>query len=211
MILEKIITIVVIIIVLILMVVFIIKNKSIKEKLKLIRLKILFTHSSPDRAKKYALKMVDLYPQSYMAHKLLGQLYEKEGKINVALDEYIRAVELKHDDYEMHYKVALLLRETEKNEESVIMLQDLLKMKPDYLEATLLLGDILYEEERFKEAVSVYMMSLRYHPTEYEIYYNLGMVFTRLNDFQKAKEEFNTGKYTLVILSKSSYTKYISI
>jgi tetratricopeptide (TPR) repeat protein len=62
-----------------------------------------------------------------MAHKILGELYEKEGKLTVALDEYIRAVEINSQDYETHYKVADLLQQTEKKEEAIIMLQDLLK------------------------------------------------------------------------------------
>ena len=41
----------------------------------------------------------------------------------------------------------------EKKDEAIIMLQDLLKIKPDYLQATQLLGDILYEEERFESHV----------------------------------------------------------
>ena len=90
------------------------------------------------------------------------------------------------------------------------MLQDLFKLKPDYLEASKLLGNILQDEERFKEAVSVYMYALRYNPADYELYYNLGMTFTRLNDFQWAKEfyrkaaKINTylynGQYNLALI-----------
>ena len=32
------------------------------------------------------------------------------------------------------------------------------------------------------------MMALRYHPGSYDIYYNLGMVYTMINDFGRAKE-----------------------
>ncbi|MBR1653499.1 MAG: tetratricopeptide repeat protein, partial [Clostridia bacterium] len=188
MILETVIILAVIILILLLIFIIILKNKVITEKMKIMKLKMLVSFGKYDDAKKLALKIVDKYPQNHMAHRILGQLYEKEGNINVALDEFIRVAELRPDDYEIHFKVATLLQQTEKNEEAVIMLQDLLKMKPDYLDATLLLGNILYDEERFKEAVSVYISALRYNPTEYELYYNIGMSFTRLNDFQKAKE-----------------------
>ena len=121
MVLEKFIAIVVIIILLLLFIVFIIKNKVIKENLKLIRLKMLLKFGSNESVKKYALKLVNKYPQNSEVHKVLGMLYEKEGNINVALDEYIRAVELNNSDMGMHYKVAELLQKNDRNEDAIIM------------------------------------------------------------------------------------------
>ena len=195
---------------LLLLALFVMKNKIIIEKYKIFKLKTLLITNKKEEAKKYAIKIVDKYPNNCIVHKILGELYEKERQINAALAEYIKVVELDEKNYEMQYKVATLLYKTEKNEEAVIMLKDLLKIKPEYLEASLLLGNILYEDERFKEAISVYMSALKYHPTEYELYYNIGMVFTRLNDFQRAKEyykkaaELNTylynGQYDLALI-----------
>ena len=54
------------------------------------------------------------------------------------------------------------------------------------------MGDILCEEERFKEAANVYQDALKNNPGNNDIYYSLGMVYTMLNDFQKAKEYYNT-------------------
>ena len=208
---ETAIIVAIIVLMLLLFVFLIIKNNVITEKMKILKLKTLLFMNKDEQAKMYALKIVDKYPKNYTAHKILGMLYEKDGKINVALDEYIRAVEINDKDFEMHFKVASLLQKTEKNEEAIIMLQDLLRMKPDYLDATKLLGNILYEEERFKEAVSIYMTALKYHPAEYELYYHIGMSFTRLNDFQKAREYYlraaklNTylynGQYNLALIA----------
>lgn len=208
---ETAIIVAIIVSIVILFILLVIKNNVIAEKIKMFKLKTLLIMRKDEQAKKYALKIIDAYPKNYLVHRILGEIYEKEGKINVALDEYIRAVELNNQDYEMHYKVAYLLQQTEKNEEAIIMLQDLLKMKPDYLDATKLLGNILYEEERFKEAISIYMTGLKYHPAEYELYYDIGMAFTRLNDFQRAKEYYlraaklNTylynGQYNLALIA----------
>ena len=68
------------------------------------------------------------------------------------------------------------------------MLGNLLENKPEYYDASLLLGELLCEEERFKEAVSVYQDALRYKPVDFELYYSLGIAYTRLNDFASAKE-----------------------
>ena len=69
-------------------------------------------------------------------------------------------------------------------------MKELLQKKPEWQEASLLLGDIYQEQERFKEAVSVYLDAIQFHPENYDLYYNLGMVYTRLNDFQNAKEDY---------------------
>ena len=68
------------------------------------------------------------------------------------------------------------------------MLGNLLVNKPEYYNASILLGNLLCEQERFKEAVSVYQDALKYKPVDFELYYSLGIAYTRLNDFPSAKE-----------------------
>lgn len=154
--------------------------------------KFFIIKGDTETAKKYILNLIDKYPNSYLGHKQLAQIYEEQEKYTNAIDEYVRAIEINTKDYNSYYKIAGFLKELNKNEEAINMLNDLLKKKPDYLDASLLLGDILYMEERFKEATFVYSDALKYNPGNYEIYYNLGMVYTRLNDFQKAKEYYET-------------------
>ena len=162
------------------------------EMLNITIAKFLTMKGDNETAKKYIINLLDRYPNSYFGHKFLAELYEKQEKYTEAIDEYIRAIEINTKDYNSYYKIAYFLKELNKNEESINMLNDLLKKKPDYLEASMLLGDILYLEERFKEATFVYSDALKYNPGNYDIYYNLGMVYTRLNDFQKAKEYYTT-------------------
>ena len=75
----------------------------------------------------------------------------------------------------------------DKQDEAAQMLNNLLKKKPDYYQATVLLGDILIDKEMYKEAANVYQEGLRYSPISYELNYNLGLVYTMLNDFESAK------------------------
>ena len=53
--------------------------------------------------------------------------------------------------------------------------------------ATVLLGEILIEKERYKDAANIYQDALRFNPLSYDLNYNLGIVYTMLNDFQNAK------------------------
>ena len=65
-----------------------------------------------------------------------------------------------------------------------------MRNKPDLYEGSILLGELLCEQERFKEAERVYQDALKYRPTDFDLYYNLGIVYTMLSDFQMAKEMY---------------------
>ena len=122
-----------------------------------------------------------------MAHKLLAQIYEKEGGQRKAVDEYAQAIDLNKQDYDSYYKIATLLTDLDKKDEAEQMFTNLLNKKPDHIEASIALGDLLIEKENYKEAVNIYSNALKYYPTSYDLNYNLGIAYTMLNDFQNAK------------------------
>lgn len=151
--------------------------------------KIALASGNTEKAKDYLFKLINKYPESFMGHKTLAEVYEKEEQYSVAVDEYIRATELNHNkDIKLNYNIAKLLNKSDRQEEAITVLQDILKRKPEYYEATNLLGEVLCANERYKEAINVYMNALRYNPGNYDLYYNLGIAYTMANDFQRAKE-----------------------
>ena len=77
MLIEKLLITFAIIIILIAIIAFVIANKKIREKIKLMKLKSLIVFHKDEEAKKYALKFVEKYPKNFLAHKLLAELYEK--------------------------------------------------------------------------------------------------------------------------------------
>ncbi len=149
--------------------------------------KICLLLKNNKRAKKYLLNIINKYPESYEAHKLLAHIYEKEGGMRKAIDEYVKTVDINKTDYLSYYKIGDLLFQLGQKEEATTILNNLLKSKPDYYDATILLGDILIEGENYKEAINIYTSALKYYPNDYNLYYNLGISYTLLNDFQNAK------------------------
>ena len=166
------------------------KNFLLSELIYISIAKWKIMTNKPDEARKYLIQLVSKIRCSYHGHKMLADIYEKEGKKEQAIEELMRTSELRPKEYQIHYKISELFYQIGKKDVAIEMLQDLVHKKPDYEEATNLLGNILYEQERYKEAISVYLDALQYHPTSYDIYYNLGMVYTMVNDFQKAKEYY---------------------
>lgn len=163
------------------------QNISLQEILNLNKAKFFLAFGDEKKAKQALLNILDRNPNSYKAHLMLAGIYENEGGMRKAIDEYVQAIDLNKKDYDSYYKVAKLLNNLNKKEEASQMLFNLLSKKPDKLEASILLGEILIESEMYKEAANVYQEALRFNPVDYDIYYNLGIAYTMLNDFQNAK------------------------
>lgn len=163
------------------------RNVKLFEGIGLVKVKILIMFGNTKKAKQILLGILDKNSESYKAHLYLAKLYEEEGGMRRAIDEYVHAIDLNKQDYESYYKVANLLNQLDKKDEAAQMLSNLLNKKPDNPEASELLGQILIEKEMYKEAANVYQEALKYSPLSYDINYNLGMVYTMLNDFQNAK------------------------
>ena len=141
-------------------------------------------------AKKYLSQLTEKYPASIKGHKMLAEVYEKQKKYELALEEYERALENMPEDKAMELKISELSGYTGREDEAIGRLMNLLKQQPDYYEASIVLADILNNKKEYKEAAQIYINAIRYKPYDYELYYNLGMTFTMLNDFAKAKEYY---------------------
>ncbi len=181
------------------------KGTNFSEIISIIRAHLFFKLGNNRKAKEELINLVNKYPDSYLGHKLLAEIYEKEGGMRKAIDEYVKAIDLKKTDSKSYFKIAKLLNDLDKKDEAIEMLQNLLKTQPDYYEASIVLGEMLCDQERFKEAASVYQDALKYRSFDFELYYNLGIVYTRLNDFQQAKEMYERAAEINAMLYEVNY------
>ena len=183
------------------------RGKNYSEIISELKVKFYLLFNDDKDAVNELIELVTKYPESYRGHRKLAEIYEKQGGMRKAIDEYVKAIDCKKDDYDAYYKVAFLLYDLGQKDESSTMLNTLLKNKPDDTKAAFLLGEILCEQEKFKEALNVYTLALKYDQNDYELYYSMGIAYTRLNDFQNAKtcyekaaeinHEFYYAKYSL--------------
>lgn len=157
------------------------------QLLNVFKAKIYLKVGNNKKAKEQLINLVTKYPENYIGHKMLAEIYELEGGMRKAIDEYVQAIDINKKDYDSYYKIAELLNNLDKTDEASEMLFSLLSKKPDYYKATELLGDILLTKEMYKEAVNIYQDALKYNPLSFELNYNLGIAYTMINDFQNAK------------------------
>ena len=157
------------------------------DKIYMILAKAYMLKKDTKGAKKILISIIEKNDNCIEAHKMLAEIYEKEGGLRKSIDEYVKVVDLDSNAYDSYFKIAMLLKELGNNQDSLDMLTKLVNKKPDYLEACIALSDMLCIQERYKEAISVMNEVLKYHPNNYDVYYNMGMIYTMLNDFSSAK------------------------
>ncbi len=116
---------------------------NLTEKIYIILAKFYIARNDYKNAKKLLLYLIEKNDNSKNAHKMLAEIYEKEGGLRKSIDEYVKVVDLDAQAYDSYFKIATLLKELGNIEDSVDMLTKLVNKKPDYLEASLALCDAL--------------------------------------------------------------------
>lgn len=181
------------------------KNIDLIKYIRQTRIKFLLAIGNEKRAKEILNSIIKKNPKHYEAHKLLAQIYEKEGGVRKAIDEYVTCIEINKKDYDSYYKVSNYMIDLGKKDEAIQMLSSLLSKKPDYYKATIDLGNLLIEKESYKEAANVFSDALKYNTVNYELNYYLGMTYTLLNDFQNAKAYYEKAAEVNSLMYKSKY------
>lgn len=182
------------------------KHFSVSEFINIFKASLYFNMGNNKKAKQILIGLLEKNSESYKAHKLLAQIYESEGGMRKAIDEYVQAIDINKKDYDSYFKVATLLNGLDKKDEAGQMLSSLLSKKPDYKEASILLGDLLIEKEMYKEALNVYTEALKFNPLDFDINYNLGIAYTMINDFQSAKEYYERAADINSFVHNSKYS-----
>ena len=105
--------------------------------------KILLLTGKRKKAKEISMKLVSKYDKSYMGHKMLAEIYEKEGGMRKAIDEYVKVLDVRGNDYKSYFKISKLLKDLKKDKEAIEMLTILVKKKPELYEANKMLRRLI--------------------------------------------------------------------
>lgn len=182
------------------------RNINLLESITIFKAKIYMKLEDNKKAKQLLIKLITKQSNTYEGHKLLAEIYELEGGMRKAIDEYVQAIDINKKDYDSYYKVADLLNNLDKKDEASEMLTNLLNKRPDYYKASELLGDILISKEMYKEAVNIYQEALKYNPISFDLNYNLGLAYTMLNDFQSAKTYYEKAAQINSLIYNTKYS-----
>ena len=152
--------------------------------------RIFLLFGNRKKAKDILNSLVAKYDKSYIGHKMLAEIYEEEGGMRKAIDEYVKVLDIKSNDYKSYFRISKLLNELGKKDEAIEMLKILAKQRTDFYECNKMLGDLLLEKEKFKGAINAYTQAIKNDSEKTEAYYNIGIAYSRINEFSFAKECF---------------------
>ena len=163
-----------------------------------IRLKILYVIASISYLlKKYEftagllLGAIKNDKKNVKYYYLRGKALEKMGDLAGARDMLFKVIELDRQNKQVYLELAQILDTENKKDTALVMLSQVLKIAPDFVEAKEMMGIIYSEIGRYKEAINVYEELATSDSGTYNTYYNLAIIYWQNNEIDKAIKAYN--------------------
>lgn len=147
---------------------------------------LLFNEGRYTELEPLALAMTERFPQNGFGWKILGAVFQQQGRLDEALQAKKNATRLMSDDAEAHNNLGHALQGLGRFSDAKDSLRSALALKPDFVEAHNNLGTTLQELGQLDEAEASYRRALAIKPDYAEAYKNLGNVFLTRKMMQQA-------------------------
>jgi tetratricopeptide (TPR) repeat protein len=132
---------------------------------------------------------------NYLAYNNLAEALVQKGKVDEAITQYQKALQIKPDYADAHYNLAITFRRIGRADEAITQYQNVLQINPDNADARNDLGNILREKGSTDEAIAQYQKALEINSNDAKAHYNLGIalfhegrVDEAIAQYQKALE-----------------------
>ena len=137
----------------------------------------------------YLRKAIEKEPNNSELRVQLGEVLEKQGVLEEAKEEYLRAFELKPEP-EPRYKAGMVLLKQGKREEAEKLFEENLSEYPEHIPTLYQLGWLNARVGKFEQAKEYFQKIIKLKPDEAEAYNNLGFCLYNLGQPEQAKEMF---------------------
>jgi len=133
-------------------------------------------------------RLLEIAPDSYHVHQLLGQLYVDRGEDEKALAEYL-AVAAAHPNLpDVHFWLGHLYWKHGDADHAFAELTRQLEIDPGHPEANGELGAVLVAKDRTAEAIPHLELAIRGKPDLWPAYQQLGQAYATQKDYVRAEE-----------------------
>jgi len=123
-------------------------------------------------------------------HRNLGNLLDRQDKLDEAKAHYIAAIRIDPDYAPAHYGLGRLLTLQGQLDEAIYHLEEAVRIKPDYLSALTTLGIALFRQGRTDEGIDRLSEAIAFQPDTLVIRYNLGTALLSVGRTDEAIEQF---------------------
>lgn len=127
---------------------------------------------------------------NFVAHSNLGLALQAQGRIDEAMAEYRKALEVNPETGDALVNLGLALSQTGRPEEAVALYRKALQTDPANVKAVDNLGVALFQMGRFDEAIAQFHVAMQMDPTFPKPHVNLGDVLIKQGHIEEAIAEF---------------------
>jgi tetratricopeptide (TPR) repeat protein len=138
-------------------------------------------------------KVTEKKPDFYIPFLWLGNVYERTGRIDKALESYKRSIHLKPDNVEAFNNCGVVYKNTKKYKEALAFLNRAALLAPDRGDICYNIGNVYKETENFDLAIHHYEKAIEIKPDFVPAYNNLGMVLEKLGHYDLAEQVYTLG------------------
>ncbi|MDZ8260548.1 tetratricopeptide repeat protein [Nostoc sp. ChiQUE01b] len=141
-------------------------------------------------AELYYRQAIALQPDLGKSHSNLGEILQKQGRLNDAIKSCQQAIKIKPDDANAYHNLGYFFHEKGRFEQAIEAYEKALSIQPDLAVTYNNLGNLLKAQNRIDAAIESYQKAIKIRPDIDYIYCNLGTVFIPANKIEAAVEAF---------------------
>lgn len=147
-----------------------------------------------DAALSDAQEILKVEPNSALYIQAVGDVYRVKGTYRDAVTYYKRVVEIDQNNSEVPYFLAFCYANLNETENQGLWALEAINKKTKYVgESYFFLGDALYKQKKYDEAVEPFQKALDIKPDVYASYGTLSDIYRIRNEFSKAIEVTQRG------------------
>ncbi len=146
-------------------------------------------------------------PVSSMAHYNLGEVLQRDGRLEEAIDHIRLALQGDPTDEQAHYNLGVLLHRRGELDEAVVRYRRAIQINPGKVEARINLGIVLAQRGQLEEAMAQIREALKINPGSANAHDTLGWVLVRRGELRAAEEEFREA----VRIDRSYWKGYLNL
>ena len=129
-------------------------------------------------------------PGCWMAYNNLGIALVEKGKVDEAIPQYEKSLQLHSDYAQAHYNLGNALLQKGDIDEAIAQCQEALALQPKDADAHVALGNALLAKKYVNEAISEYWQALHIQPDDSGAHYNLGNALLEKGEVADARAHY---------------------
>jgi tetratricopeptide (TPR) repeat protein len=138
-------------------------------------------------------RMLEIAPDSYHVHQMLGQLYASREEDDKATTEYLAVAAARPDLPGIHFWLGHLYWKHGDADDALRELKRELELDPGHPEANAEIGTVLVAQERAAEAIAHLESAIRSKPDLWPAYAQLGRAYAMEKNYPRAEEVLRRG------------------